>query len=185
MKKINYIFTWLLSVLLSCTYVAHAQDIHGNASITVKKLIEKSVIYNFPDDFPNTLFNCTQTGSEGSAVSHTDFGFSKTFGQFKNEDGGSPIVTVQMRIGPSGVGTFPLKTTDSGQPQGDIQIDLNSPAQPLNDFDDNSNGTITISEYPPVGGFIVGSFKATLKDTAGNSYEVSGTFRIKRQSDAQ
>lgn len=185
MKKINYISTWLLSVLLSCTYVAHAQDIHGNASITVKKLNETPIDYNFPDDFPNTLFNCSQTGSQGSAVSHTDFGFSKTFDQFKNEDGDPPVVTVQMRIGPSGKGTFPLKTKNSDQPHGDLQIDLNSPAHPLNDFDDNSNGTITISEYQPVGGFIVGSFKATLKDAAGNSYEVSGTFRIKRQSDAQ
>ncbi|HET7117053.1 MAG TPA: hypothetical protein VFI29_11210 [Hanamia sp.] len=185
MRKINCISTWLLTGLLSCTYVTQAQKIKEHASLTVKESNGKTVTYNYPDDFPNTLYNCQQTGSEGSKISHTDFGFSKTFDQFKNEDGDPPIVTVQMRIGPSGVGTFPLKTTDSDQPQGDLQIDLNSPAHPLNDFDNDTNGSITISEYPAVGSFIVGSFKATLKDAAGKSYAVNGTFRIKRQSNTE
>lgn len=43
-------------------------------------LVSKNLLFIiFPDDFPNTLFNCVQTGSKGSAVSYTDLGFSKTF----------------------------------------------------------------------------------------------------------
>lgn len=185
MQKINLLAACILLALLPITYNTQAQDIHGTASITVKKGNEAPVNYKFPD-FPNTVYNCNQTGTEGSKISHTDIGFSRPFSQFKNADGSPPIVSVQMRISPSGKGTFILNPKpDSDGPTGDLEIDLNAPAEPLNDFTDGTGGTITITNYPGIGGYLEGSFKANLKDANGNAYQVSGEFRIKRQNDTQ
>ncbi|HEY5367364.1 MAG TPA: hypothetical protein VIJ75_00105 [Hanamia sp.] len=184
MKKINYYSVLLLIAMLSYASTTQAQYIapSGNASITVEKLNEKPKTYNYPDDFPNTMFNGEQIKETPSGtLSYTDFGFTKSFDQYKDKDGNAPIVSVQMRIEPSENGTFPLTTPNMDHPYGTITIDLNTPAGPiLQSAFDGSSGVITISDYPPVGGFIVGTFKATLKDAAGNTYLANGKFRVKR-----
>lgn len=188
MQKINLIVACILSGLLPISYNTQAQGFHGTATLTVKKGNEAPVTCNYPDDFPNTLYNCNQTGTLGSPVGYIDFGFSKTFNQLKNADGDAPIVSVQMRIGPTGKGTFPThKPGGPGILTGSISVDLNSPVNPLSDYNDNTGGTIIITSYPSaVGDYLVGSFNAKITDGTGSAYYlVSGNFKIERQCDTQ
>lgn len=186
MKKISFATFWLLAAMLLSAQLIYAQNIHGTATITVQKKNGATVTYHYPDDFPGTLYNCTQKGGPaGSQTSYLDFGFSRTFSQFKNADGDPPIVSVQIRVGPGKTGTFPLKEPDSQKPHASLDIDLNAPAGPLlSAIYDGTGGDVTISEYPLLAGsYVTGSFKATLKDAAGISYLVNGNFKVMRQSD--
>lgn len=180
MKKL---IPWLSFAFLAIAPVQHCNAQYGHA--TLKVTAPNSKVQNFTfKQFPAADYGFDERKSE--AGSYTDLSIEASG---LNNDQNS-MVTVQLRIDPSGVGKFYLNTKDDNTPKASITISLASNGVTnamLMNVDETSSGTITVTHYPQkIGDSIVGTFEATLSDQSDNksgNYKVSGSFDIKKTSE--
>ena len=158
-----------LILLCAIVFIAQKKDCFAqqHAKITITKEGSNSPKTHVFSDFPQTMYNCGKV--QGSGPQPTEITFLQG------------DISVYIRIYPSATGTF----TEAGQIPAEVTIrdvsdGLGSDIRETPAI--GTNCSIVITRYPPVGGYITGTFNATFKDAdgAGNIYLVSAEFHVKR-----
>lgn len=158
-------------IILLCfiVFIGQTQDCMAqqHAKITITKKGSNSPKAHVFSDFPQTMYNCGKVQGDGPQPTEITFLHGD--------------ISVFIRIFPSTTGTF----TEAGQIPAEVTIrdvldGLGSDNRETPAY--GTNCSITITRYPPVGGYIIGTFNATFKnaDDAGNAYLASGEFKVKR-----
>ena len=158
----------------------------GQATLTIDGAGVKTGQVVFPDELPNT-FNAQSSG-EGDGSS-TEISFSRSI---VRSGAGTEYYWVDIKTYPDGPGTFVIPPLNGPTPARSANIDvqynitdgrgvMTTSLHLASDTVHGANGTVTLSQYPSVGGRIVGTFDASLRDAQHGFGKVSGTFSIKRQ----
>jgi hypothetical protein len=173
----------ILILLFIIAFIAQKQDCFAqqHAKITLTKESDKSTKTYVFSEFPDAMYNCAK--DEGEGQQRTQISILKTL---QNND----ALSVYISMMPSVTGTFILNAHDEEmgkEMQGNLNIDFNDLGGPnigaFPDQNGKTNGSITITSYPNVGGYLTGTFKGRLKDGSDKKtgfYDVSGEFKIKR-----
>lgn len=159
----------MLIVLCTIVFIAQKQNCiaQQHAKIVITKEGSNSTKTYVFSEFPQTMYNCGKVQGDGPQPTEITFLHGD--------------ISAYIRIFPSTTGTF----TEAGQIPAEVTIRDVLDGLGFDNRETPAIGTncsIVITRYPPVGGYIIGTFNSTFKDAdaAGNTYLVSGEFNVKR-----
>ncbi|HEY5367369.1 MAG TPA: hypothetical protein VIJ75_00130 [Hanamia sp.] len=163
-------------VFIAQKQVCFAQDevASGQCKLTIQKVGAPNDVqhYFFSSDSGHTIY--LKPEKDGSIA---DFGFS---GDFANNKGEVVSVMPDFIISPPGTGNFMIPPFGSSPKSfSHIAIVITGTIPVIADQSKACSGSITISKYPSIGGFMKGTFHTILTDNV-NNYKVSGEFSIQR-----
>lgn len=172
-NKILILLSSILFVTINKTCLAQDGFASGQCKLNIQKIGSEDVQhFFFSSDSGHTVY--LNTKNEGTL---SDFGFS---GDFTINTGEVESIMPDFNISPPGAGTFMLVPFNSTPKSfSHITITFTGETGVITDQSKSCSGSVTISKYPPIGGYMTGSFHAIITNNI-NNYKVSGEFKIKR-----